>query len=87
VDIRHDVTTIVSRVTKVPIERIQSDTHLKDELNVDSLQGLQILAAIENHFGVTVADDELDSYTSVGEIADTVERLRASSGSAEQSGR
>jgi acyl carrier protein len=75
--LEREVTVIVSRVTRIPASRIQADTHLKNDLNVDSLQGLQILAAIEKRYGVTVEDDELDSYTSVREIACTVERLRS----------
>jgi acyl carrier protein len=78
-DIEQDVTAIVAHITKVPAARVRPDTHLKDELNVDSLQGLQILAAIESHFGVTVPDEELDSYTSVRDIARTVIRLQGAS--------
>lgn len=75
-ELENEVKTIVARITKVPESRIEADTHLKTELNVDSLQGLQILAAIEKRYGVRVDDDELDSYTSVREIVGTIERLR-----------
>lgn len=71
------VAQIVSRITRLPEARILPDTHLKNELNVDSLQGLQILAAIEKQFHVSVPDDELDSYTSVREIVSTIERSQA----------
>lgn len=71
-----DVAAIVAAITKTPIERIQPDTDLRVELNVDSLQGLQIVAAIEKHFGVTVPDEEIDNYTSLRAIVETVERLR-----------
>lgn len=76
-DIEREVTEIVSRITKAPVERIGPDTHLQQELNVDSLQGLQILAVIEKRFGVSVPDDELDSYTSIREIVRTVENSRS----------
>lgn len=76
VNIEREVTEIVSRITKAPVERIKPDTHLQQELNVDSLQGLQILAVIEKRFGVSVPDDELDSYTSIREIVRTVEKSR-----------
>lgn len=78
VNIEQEVTEIVLRITKAPIERIRPDTHLQQELNVDSLQGLQILAVIEKRFGVSVPDEELDSYTSIREIVRTVENSRAS---------
>ncbi len=71
-----EVATIVSAITKSPLEIIQPDTDLRLQLNVDSLQGLQIVAAIERRFGVTVPDEEIDLYGSVKAIADTVDRLR-----------
>lgn len=55
---------------------ITPETDLRVELNVDSLQGLQIVAAIEKHFGVTVPDEEIDLYTNVRTIVETVDRLR-----------
>ncbi len=74
-----EVATIVSAITKSPLEVIQPDTDLRLQLNVDSLQGLQIVAAIERRFGVTVPDDEIDLYGNVRAIAETVDRLRAGS--------
>jgi acyl carrier protein len=75
--VESEVLRIVARVTKVPESRFTPDTDLKADLNVDSLQGLQIVAAIENRFEILVPEDEIDIYTSVRTIADTVERLRA----------
>ena len=71
-----EVALIVSAITKTPVDLITPDTDLRVDLNVDSLQGLQIVAAIEKHFNVTVPDDELDSYTNMRTIVETVTRLR-----------
>lgn len=76
--LEQEVIKIVSRITKVPTTKILPDTDLKSNLNVDSLQGLQIVAALENHFEVTLPDEDLDSYTSISLIVETVKRLRAS---------
>jgi acyl carrier protein len=73
-NIEQEVIEIVSRLTKVPAEKLSPETDLKAALNVDSLQGLQIVAALEQHFGITLPDEELDSYTSINLIVETVER-------------
>jgi acyl carrier protein len=70
------VREIVSEAIKAPIERIELDTDLRQELHVDSLLGLQIVAAIENEFGVMVPEDEIDDYSTVRVIAAMVEKLR-----------
>ena len=73
--IEDTVTGIVGRITKAPLWKISRDTDLKTELNVDSLQGLQIVAAIEKRYGFTLPDEELDSCTSVRAISDLVRRM------------
>lgn len=76
-DVEHEVRRIVAQVAKVPETRLQPDTDLKVDLNVDSLLGLQIVAVLEQRFQLTVPDEDLDLYTTVGAIADTVKRLQA----------
>jgi acyl carrier protein len=75
--IEDQIAAIVAAVTRTPPAAIGLDTDLRVDLNVDSLQGLQIMAAIEKRFGISVPDDELDLHTSVRVIARTVVRLRA----------
>jgi acyl carrier protein len=72
--IEQQVTTIVSKITRIPETKLTPSTDLKTELNVDSLQGLQIVAALENHFGINIPDDELDMYTSIRSIVETIKR-------------
>jgi len=74
--IEEEVVEIVSRITKIPASRLSPDTDLRLELNVDSLQGLQIVAALEKRFGIIVPDEDLDSYTSIRVIVETVKRLQ-----------
>lgn len=75
VDVESEVRSIIARLTKVPQETLRPDTNLVSELNVDSLLGLQIMAALEKQFGVSIPDEELDSYTTVRMIVDTVKKL------------
>jgi len=74
-----EVIGIVSAITKASPHTIGIDTDLRLDLNVDSLQGLQIVAALERRFGVDVPDDDLDMYTSVRAIVDALGRLRGRS--------
>jgi acyl carrier protein len=77
-NVEQEVVKIVSRITKVPSTKLLPDTDLKASLNVDSLQGLQIVAALENQFSIILPDEDLDSYTTIGLIVETVKRHQAS---------
>lgn len=76
-NIERQVLSIVSRITRLPESKLSLDTDLRTELNVDSLQGLQIVAALEKHFGINIPDEELDMYTSVRSIVEAVKRLQS----------
>ena len=71
-----NVMAIVAAITKAPRHTIGIDTDLRADLNVDSLQGLQIVAALEKRFDVELPDEDLDSYTSVRSIVTVLDRLR-----------
>jgi acyl carrier protein len=73
------VIEVVSRIAKVPASKLTLDTDLRVDLNIDSLQGLQIVASIEKRFGLRVPDEDIDMYTNIRLIVDTITRLRAES--------
>jgi acyl carrier protein len=75
--IQTDVIAIVAAITKTPAHAIGPDTDLRLDLNVDSLQGLQIVAALENHFHLQLPDEDLDATTSVRAIVEALQRVRA----------
>ena len=77
---QEEVIQIVSRIAKVSPSRILPRTDLRVDLNVDSLQGLQIVAAIEKHFEIKIPDEELDSHATVDEIVSNIHRLREPAG-------
>jgi acyl carrier protein len=73
---REEVIQIVSLITKASRSSILPQTDLRKDLNVDSLQGLQIVAAIEKRFDIQIPDDELDNYATISEIVSTIDRVR-----------
>lgn len=76
-DTEQAVIEVVSRIAKVPASKLTLDTDLRVDLNIDSLQGLQIVAALEKKFALHVPDEDIDMYTSIRLIVDTIKRLQA----------
>jgi acyl carrier protein len=75
--IETDVIASVAAITKAPPQSIGLDTDLRLDLNVDSLQGLQIVAALENHFHLQLPDEDLDATTSVRAIVAALQKAGA----------
>jgi acyl carrier protein len=60
-----------------------TETSTFEELHIDSLDGINILFALENEFNVNIPDEEAQKLRSVSEIAEGIRKLlEAKAGSA-----
>ena len=46
-------------VSGMGAEAITDDTHLENDLGLDSLDGVEIIIDLEKSFGISISDDEL----------------------------
>lgn len=49
-------------------ESITLDTRIKEDLGADSLDILQIVMTVEEEYGITIPDDDLAGFETVGDI-------------------
>ena len=79
-DDREDVTTRVIRVIaetqKVDPASFHAESTFED-MGVDSLDGINIVFAVEEEFNVTVPDEAMSDLRSVRDVIDGVEKLLA----------
>jgi acyl carrier protein len=81
-NVEAQVREIIATVAKQDLSAIGRDADLVEALGVDSLQGLQVLAAVEKRFRIRLPDEELVRMRTIGIIADTVSRLGQDAGGA-----
>ena len=72
------VIRVLAETQKVPADSVTAGSTF-EELGIDSLDGINILFAIENEFGINVPDDAAKQIRSVGDLAEGVEKLLAPS--------
>ena len=77
-EIERRVRALIADITKRDVSSLGPDDDLVEHLGVDSLLGLQILAAVEKRLEVRLPDEELIHLRTIGRIAATVERVRTS---------
>ena len=49
---------------------------LAEQLNVDSLDVVEMLMSLEDHFGITVPDEVANELVTVGAIVDYIEKAK-----------
>ena len=69
---RAQLMEIVAGIADVPVERVSPDAVLAD-LDIDSLRGLRIVAAVEKRWGIVVSEDAIGRIRSMGDIFALVE--------------
>lgn len=58
-------------------EKITEDAKLGEDLNIDSLDAVELVMALEEEFGVKIPDEELGKMIKVSDILATIEKYKA----------
>lgn len=58
---------IVAEETGLPAESVEREKSFTDDLDIDSLSMMTIVAEAEEKFGVTIPDDEVKNLVTVGD--------------------
>ena len=70
------VTAVIARTQKIPAETVTLEKTF-EELNIDSLDGINILFALESEFQIDIPDEGAAKIRSVREMVEGVEQLVA----------
>lgn len=70
--LRAQLIAIVAEVADVPVHEVTPDALLAD-LDIDSLRGLRIVAAVEKRWGIVVHEDAIGRIRSMKDIFALVE--------------
>ena len=64
----------IAQAQRIPVERVKIDSTF-EELGIDSMDGVNILFALENEFDITIPDEAAKQIRSIREMVEGVERL------------
>jgi len=59
---------IVSEQLGVPPEKVTEEASFQDDLGADSLDLVELIMAVEEKFGVEIADDQAQGFSTVGDV-------------------
>jgi acyl carrier protein len=77
------VTSVIAKTQHIPPETVTIDSTFQ-ELNIDSLDGINILFALESEFDVDIPDDAAKQIRSVREMVGGIEKLLAAKEATQQ---
>jgi acyl carrier protein len=68
-----EILTLAATHFKVPRESLSSDDDFFKTLGIDSLQALELLTRLENHFSVELPDYEVQGVSDFRTLAERIE--------------
>ncbi len=73
IDLEKQVRSLVAEIIELPEDKIKPDDRFVEDLGMDSMMALEILASIEKRFKVQIPEDYLAKITN---LKDTVELIK-----------
>jgi acyl carrier protein len=68
------VIRVIAQTQRLPLDSISADSTF-EELKIDSLDGINIIFALENEFGVEIPDEGVLNMRSISEVVEGVRKL------------
>jgi acyl carrier protein len=68
------VMAVIAKTQRIPPETLSIDSSF-EELKIDSLDGINIIFAIENEFGVNIPDEGVNNLKTIRQVVDGVQNL------------
>ena len=72
-DVFERLANIISKKTKVKKEEIKLDSDFELDLNLDSLDIVEIVMAIEEEFNITIPDDDVQKLKTVKDAVEYIQ--------------
>ena len=71
-----EITRLVSEIIEIPPEEITLDADFIDDMKVDSLKAIEIVAAFEKKYRVVIPEDDIPKIRSLGKLIEYTKNLK-----------
>jgi acyl carrier protein len=75
-DLIQRVLTAIATSKRIPLETVTIDSEFQ-QLEIDSMDAVEILFALENEFDINIPDDEVRNVRNVRQMCEGIEKLVA----------
>ena len=72
--IKEEVKELVSNITEIPEEELKEDAKFVEDLGIDSMMALEIVASIEKKYKLVIPEEEIPEISSLQSVYDLLEK-------------
>lgn len=71
-EIEEKIRRLLAENLSVPVDQVTLESRFQEDLDADSLDLVEAVLALEEEFGVTIPEEEMESIRTVGQAVDMV---------------
>ena len=71
---KNEVIEIISKVTEIPVKKINLDANLVKDLKLESLDLVSLVTEFEEKYNIVVDDKDIKNLQTVKDIVDYIEK-------------
>jgi acyl carrier protein len=75
-DFEREVKELVAGILEIPVEKLTPDADFFDDLNVDSLKAIEIVAAFEKKYRIIIPENDIPKIRNIGQIVEYTKSLK-----------
>lgn len=68
-----EIKETLAKITRFNIDEINDSVLFREELGIDSLMAMEILAKVENYYKIKIKEEDMINVKTVGEFIDIVD--------------
>ena len=69
------IQAMLAEALNLPVEKVTVDAKIVEDLGADSLDVVELLSQLEDEYGVTIPDEEVENLVTVADVATQIEKL------------
>ncbi len=69
------VTEMLAEALNLPLNKVTPEAKIVEDLGADSLDVVELLSRLEDEFGVTIPDEDVENLKTVADVANELEKI------------
>jgi acyl carrier protein len=74
--IEEEVKKLVADITEVPVEKLTHDADFFNDLGIDSLKAIEIVAAFEKKFRIIIPEEDIPKIRTLMQVIEYTKKLK-----------
>ena len=70
-----DIKELLAKQLNIDVNKITDESKIVDDLGAYSLDVVELLSRLEDEYGVTIPDEEVETLVTVQDVANEIEKL------------